>query len=90
MENTFGFGRALCFIQEGKTVGRREWKNAKGVFLVDGSKFTVNRAPLNKIFPEGTEVTYRPHIDMRGADDSIGTWAPSMVDILATDWYEIA
>ena len=84
------FSQALTAIKEGKKVGRAEWKNAKGVFLVDGSKFQVNRAPLNKMFAEGTEVTYRPHIDMIGADGSIGTWAPSMVDILADDWQELA
>ena len=84
------FSEALTLIKEGKKVGRVEWKNAKAVFLVDGSKFQVNRAPLNKVFSEGTEVTYRPHIDMLGADDTIGTWAPSMVDILAEDWQEVA
>lgn len=85
----FGFSTALDMIREGKKVGRKEWKNVRYVFLVDGSKFTVNRAPLNKMFPEGTEVTYRAHIDMVGADGTIGTWSPSMVDILALDWYEI-
>lgn len=85
----FGFSRALELIKESKRVGRREWKNARFVFLVDGSQFEVNRPPLNVIFPEGTEITYRPHIDMCGADDSIGTWSPSMVDIMAEDWYEV-
>jgi hypothetical protein len=81
------FSQALAEIKAGKVVGREEWKNAKGVFLVDGSHFTVSRTPLNNIFPEGTEIDYRPHIDMRGADDTIGTWSPSMVDILADDWF---
>lgn len=85
----FGFSSALDFIREGKKVGRKEWKNAKYVFLVDGSKFTVNRPPLNKMFPEGTEITYRPHIDMVGSDNTVGTWSPSMVDLIAMDWYEV-
>jgi hypothetical protein len=83
------FSEALTSIKEGKVMGRAEWKNAKGVFLVAGSEFEVNRAPLLGILPAGTKVTYRPHIDMRGADDTIGTWAPSMVDILAEDWQEV-
>ncbi len=86
METTFGFEDALGWIKAGKKVGRKEWKNARYVFLVDGSRFQVNRKPLIDMFPEGTEITYRPHIDMCGADDSIGTWSPSMVDILADDW----
>lgn len=70
-------------------MARAEWKNAKGIFLVDGSQFVVNRAPLLGIFPEGTEVTYRPHVDMIGANGSVGTWAPSMVDLMTDDWYEV-
>lgn len=85
----FGFSTALDLIREGKKIGRKDWKNAKYVFLVQGSEFEVNRAPLNQFFAEGTKVSYRPHIDMVGADDSIGTWSPSMVDLLAMDWYEI-
>lgn len=90
MPKTFGFGEALALLKEGKRVCRIEWKNAKCVFLVAGSEFEVNRAPLNQFFPEGTKVSYRPHIDMQGADDSIGTWSPSMVDVLAEDWAEFA
>lgn len=89
MSDSFGFGTALDLLREGKRVGRKEWKNARCVFLVDGSKFAVSRAPLNKFFAEGTEVEYRAHIDMLGADGSIGTWSPSMVDVLALDWYEV-
>ena len=86
---SFGFDEALRRLKVGCRVGRKDWKNAKCVFLVDGSEFEVSRAPLNKFFAEGTKVTYRPHIDMVGADDSIGTWSPSMVDIMAEDWYEL-
>ena len=82
----FDFEIALRLLKGGKRVGRLEWKNALYVFLVAGSEFEVNRAPLNQFFSEGTKVTYRSHIDMCGADDTIGTWAPSMVDLLATDW----
>lgn len=84
-----GFSHALELIKAGKRVGRAEWKNARFVFLVEGSQFKVNRAPLLGIYPEGTEITYRSHIDMCGADESIGTWSPSMVDIMAEDWYEV-
>lgn len=85
----YNFSEALALIKEGKQVGRREWKNARAVFLVQGSNFTVNRAPLLGIYPEGTEINYRAHIDMIGSDNSVGTWAPSMVDLLAEDWYVV-
>lgn len=85
----FNFSKALELVKDGKQVGRLEWKNAKAIFLVPGSTFAVNRPPLLGILPEGTEVAYRPHIDMIGADGTIGTWAPSMIDVLAEDWQEV-
>lgn len=84
------FSSALNLILEGKRVGRKSWKNAKYVFLVQGSKFVVNRAPLNQFFSEGTEVSYNSHIDILNADDSVSTWSPSNGDVLASDWHEIS
>ena len=81
------FSQALDEIKAGKLLTRSGW-NGKGmfVFLVNGSQFKVNRFPLNKIFEEGTEINYRPHIDMKYADGSIGVWLASMGDIMADDW----
>ena len=83
------FSKALELIKQGKRMTRAWWKNANYVFLVSGSVFAVNRAPLVAWFPEGTEVTYRPHIDMLAADGTVGTWSPSMHDVLAEDWREV-
>jgi hypothetical protein len=82
------FGDALHFLQQGKKVARHGW-NGKGqfLFLVPGSTFKVNRPPLLGIYPDGTQINYRPHIDLRGTDGSISTWAPSCSDALATDWW---
>jgi hypothetical protein len=81
------FGDALVALKGGAKVARTGW-NGKGmfVFLVPGSQFTVNRAPLLGIYPEGTPITYRPHIDIKGADGSISTWVPSIGDVMAEDW----
>lgn len=83
----FGFDRALQLLKEGNRVYRSTWKNLKYIFLVDGSSFEVNRAPLNKFFAEGTPIIYRPHIDGLGIDGVVGTWSPSMVDLMEQDWY---
>lgn len=90
-ETTFGFGEALEKMKAGSRVARRNW-NGKDMFafLVDGSKFTVNRAPLDTFFPEGTEVEYRPHIDLKAVDGTIGVFTPSTVDLLGEDWYVVA
>jgi hypothetical protein len=66
---------------------RRSW-NGKGqfIYLVDGSSFAVNRPRLLGIFPEGTEINYRPHIDIRTVDGSCVPWIASQSDLLADDW----
>ena len=81
------FGEALHNIKNGMKVQREGW-NGKGmfIFLVQGSTFKVNRAPLLGIYPEGTEINYRSHIDMKTADGSIVPWVASQTDILAEDW----
>ena len=83
----FTFGTALKNLKQGYKVARSGW-NGKGmfVFLVSGSVFKVNRAPLLGIYPEGTEVTYCPHIDMKTADGSVVPWLASQTDVLAEDW----
>lgn len=84
------FSEALKKIKDGKLMARRGW-NGKGqyVFLVHGSRFIVNRDPLRSILGDGIEVNYRPHIDLRAVDGTVGVWAPSMSDVLADDWHEV-
>lgn len=81
------FGLALEALKKGYKVARAGW-NGKGMFLflVPGSTFKVNRAPLLGIYPEGTEVNYCPHIDMKTADGKIVPWLASQTDVLADDW----
>ena len=87
MEPTMNFGSALQALKNGQKVAREGW-NGKGMFLflVPGSVFKVNRAPLLGIYPEGTEITYRPHIDMKTVDGEIVPWVASQTDVLAEDW----
>jgi hypothetical protein len=84
------FSNALNMIKDGKKMQREGW-NEKGmfVFLVPGSIFNVNRPPLLGIYPEGTEINYHAHIDMRTADGQIVPWLASQTDILANDWQEV-
>lgn len=83
----FDFGQAIAELKQGKKVCRAGW-NGKGMFLflVQGSTFKVNRAPLLGIYPEGTEINYCPHIDMKTADNKIVPWLASQTDVLAEDW----
>lgn len=81
------FGHALQCLKDGKKVARARW-NGKGMFLflVNGSTFQVNRAPLLGIYPEGTTINYRPHIDMKTVDGEIVPWVASQSDLMAGDW----
>jgi hypothetical protein len=89
------FGKALELIKKGKKLTRTGWNGrmADGspmyVFLVPGSTFKVSRPPLNVMFEEGTEVSYKPHIDMVHADGNVGVWYAVMNDIMAEDWEEV-
>jgi len=81
------FGSALAGLKAGQRVARAGW-NGKGMFLflVPGSTFKVNRAPLLGIYPEGTEINYHAHVDMKTADGQIVPWLCSQTDMLAEDW----
>lgn len=81
------FSAALRELRDGQRVCRSGW-NGKVMFLylVPGSTFRVNRAPLLGIYPEGTEIDYRPHIDMRDASGMCVPWLASQTDLLANDW----
>ncbi len=81
------FGAAIRALKNGARVTRPGW-NGKGMFLylVRGSTFEVNRAPLLGIYPEGTVIRYNAHIDMRTADGSCVPWLASQTDVLAEDW----
>jgi len=84
------FSEALTLLKEGKCVTRLNWNGAgMWLFLVQGSEFKVNRAPLNQHMPTGTEVKYRGHIDMKTVDGSICVWTASQSDLLADDWTEV-
>lgn len=84
---TMTFSLALIYLKGGERVARQGW-NGKGMFLflVPGSTFRVNRAPLLGIYPEGTEIKYHAHVDMRTADGQIVPWLCSQTDLLAEDW----
>ena len=84
------FSAALIAIKSGQKVARAGW-NGKGMFLflVPGSTFTVNRPPLLGIYPEGAQVNYHAHIDMKTAQGYVVPWLASQADLLAEDW-EIA
>ena len=85
------FGKALALLKQGRRVARNGWNgNGMFIFLVKGSKFKVNRAPLLGIYPEGKEIDYHGHIDMKTVNDQVVPWTCSQTDMLAEDWYVLS
>ena len=87
MKSDLTFSEALVELKAGNKVCRSGW-NGKGMFLflVPGSIFKVNRPPLLGIYPDGTEINYHAHIDMKTADNKVVPWLCSQTDMLAEDW----
>ena len=87
MDDQSDFAVALRSLKLGSKVARAGW-NGKGmfIFLVPGSTFKVSRPPLLGIYPEGTEIKYHAHVDMKTADGQVVPWLASQTDLLADDW----
>ena len=87
MAEMHGIGWAVKQMHNGCWVARAGW-NGRGMFLflVPGSRFEVNRAPLLGIYPAGTVIDYHAHVDMKTASGDIVPWLCSQTDLLATDW----
>lgn len=90
MPEIMTFSEALEHIKNGDRVARSGWNGKEMfLFLVPGSTFQVNRAPLLGIYPEGTEINYLSHIDLRTANGSIVPWLASQADLLEDDWVRV-
>lgn len=86
------FGSALAGVRRGERWARPGWNGKEmWIYLVPGSRFGSDKArpPLNTYFDEGTQIEYRPHIDMRTADGSLVPWVASQTDLLADDWMRV-
>lgn len=91
---TFNFGDALSMLRAGARVTRQGW-NGRGVWLVliPGSTFTVQAdRTLGEAAPDlvGQKISYRPHIDMKAVDGTVGPWVASQSDLLAEDWCSVS
>ena len=98
MNEFMTFSKALDVVKSGGRVAREGW-NGQGmgsfgcicsIFLVPGSTFMVNRLPLLGIYPEGTEIRYHGHIDMKTAQGYVVPWIASQADLLSNDWIEVS
>jgi hypothetical protein len=84
------FGHALDALRAGRRVTRTGWNGAgMWLLLVPGSDIAVELdRPIGQAAPDlvDSTVQYRPHIDMKTADDEFVPWVASQSDLLADDW----
>jgi hypothetical protein len=81
------FGTALLALKDGKRVARAGW-NGKGMFvyLVLANAYPAQTGAAKAHFGEGALVPYNAYLALKGADNTVSTWAPSGSDALAEDW----
>ncbi len=90
--DTFDFGEALSAIKRGGRAARIGW-NGKGMWIalspgcerLDADK-VWSPAARSFVASRGGQVTFRPNIIMKTADDEIVPWVASQSDLLANDW----
>jgi hypothetical protein len=81
------FGDALVALKTGKRVARTGW-NGKGMFayLVPANSYPAQTGAAKAFFGEASMVPYNAYLALKGADNTVSTWAPSGSDALAEDW----
>lgn len=81
------FGLAVEAMKRGDRVTRAGW-NGRGqfVYLVPANAYPAQTGAAKAHFGEGAQVPYNAYMALKGADDTVSTWAPSCSDALAEDW----
>jgi len=81
------FGTALTALKTSQRVARAGW-NGKGMFvyLVPANAYPAQTGAAKAHYGEGAMVPYNAYLALKGADDTVSTWAPSGSDALAEDW----
>jgi len=82
------FGLALEALKQGKAIARAGWNGAgMFVYLVPSNAYPVTTRVAADHFGRGVLVPYNAYLALKGADDTVSTWAPSCSDALAEDWF---
>ena len=81
------FGDALQALKAGKRVARAGW-NGKGMFVyyVRAAAYLAQSEAAKTYFGENAYVPYAAYLALKGVDERVSTWVPSINDVLAEDW----
>ena len=81
MREEMDFGTALDVLRMGKKVAREGW-NGVGMWLMMAKGVDVRT--------EFGTVNIGEMLVIKSADSSFSAWFPSSLDLLSTDWIEVA
>lgn len=81
------FGQAIELMKVGKKMCRDGW-NGKGLFvyLVPAASYPAQTGAAKEHYGEGAMVPYKAYFAIKGSDEEVSTWVPSVGDCLAEDW----
>lgn len=84
------FGGALSALRAGKRVARAGW-NGKGMFayMVPAASYPAQTGAAKAHYGEGAMVPYNAYFALKGVDDTVNTWVPSISDLFAEDWHVV-
>lgn len=80
------FGNALEELKNGRKVARKAWLE-KNVFIIFVDKNENYR--YNFMKKQNISVVVKPHILIKGPNDTYSIWSPSVEDMFANDWYVV-
>ena len=81
------FGEALEAAKRGFRIYRDGW-NGKGMFVyyVPAAKYPAQTGAAKAYYGETAAVPYNAYLALKGVDNAVSTWVPSINDCLAEDW----
>lgn len=81
------FGDAIVLLKLGHRVARAGW-NGKGMFvyMVPAASYPAQTGAAKAHFGVDAMVPYNAYFALKGVDDTVSTWVPSINDALAEDW----
>lgn len=81
------FSYALKAVKNGHRIARAGW-NGKGMFVyhVGPNAYPAQTEIAKEYFGPTALVPYGAYLALKGVDDTVHTWVPSISDTLAEDW----
>lgn len=81
------FSGALSALKDGHAIQRAGWNgNNLFVYMVPAAAYPAQTGIAKAYFGEGAKVPYGAYMAIKGGDNRVNTWVPSVSDCLAEDW----